>query len=188
MNLDKELNHAEAELLKLEQQKSDIERQMRGWIQVIEGLRVLNEPARLRLGRLETDDSTALELPSLPSKVLTILAHVSAPIGATQIRDHLVASRAADATAKNLLINIHTTLKRLIKAGQVEEVPLADGTKLYQYVSPMKRAIRIPAYGASNSLAAILAGAGLTANIGQVLKETLRAVTEPNPESTKLKK
>ncbi len=43
MDIKKGLEHAEAELLNLEQLKIDIERKMLAWIRIIEGLRTLNE-------------------------------------------------------------------------------------------------------------------------------------------------
>jgi hypothetical protein len=152
MDYTRQLEDAQEQLLRLEQGKRDIERQMRGLSLVIEGLRLLGE--RPTFGTAPTTDVASVdpETPSLPNKVLAALADVGTPIGATQIRDRLITSRAVDASIKNLLINIHTTLKRLIKAGQVEEVPVNDGSKLYRFVTPMERAIKAP-YGASNSLA-----------------------------------
>src|SRR5712692_6849064 len=144
MDFGKQLKDAEKELLKLEQQKIDIERQMRGWVQVIEGWRVLNEEVSFGDSATREEVVAETETPSLPSKILAVLCQTGAAIGATQIRDQLVADRAADASAKNLLINIHTTLKRLVKTGQVEEVPLVEGSKLYRYVSPMEQAINAP--------------------------------------------
>jgi hypothetical protein len=141
MSYAEQLKQAEQELLRLEQQKLDIERQMYGWVQVIQGLRVLNE--KFSIGEVPTREEVLAEMetPSLPSKILAVLATVSAPIGATQIRDQLIANRSADPSSKNLLINIHTTLKRLMP-DQVEEVLLDDGSKLYRYLTPMERALK----------------------------------------------
>jgi len=136
MDFKAQLKNAETELLKLEQQKLDIERQMQGWIKVIEGLRVLTDNSIG--GMIMTPTPASL---SLPDKILAVLADVKAPIGATQIRDQLVANQVVDVSDKNLLINIHTTLKRLIR-DQVEEVLLEDGSKLYRFITPMQRAIK----------------------------------------------
>jgi hypothetical protein len=153
MNFKTQMEAAEAELLKLEQQKADIERQMQGWVKIIEGLRVLSEREKYRMDPPPTSVASDSQEPaSLPAKILAVLSTVSGPIGATQIRDQVIANRAASASDKNLLINIHTTLKRLIKYEQVEEVSLSDGSKLYRFVTPMERALRHP-YGAPNSLA-----------------------------------
>jgi hypothetical protein len=141
MDFKKQLKDAEEELLNLEQQKMDIERQMYAWVQVVQGLRVLSEKHGVGGPPSREEVIVEMETPSLPSKILAILATVGVPIGATQIRDQLVANRAADASSKNLLINIHTTLKRLIPE-QVEEVVLNDGSKLYQFLTPMQRAIK----------------------------------------------
>ncbi|MFZ0523942.1 MAG: hypothetical protein WAL95_23155 [Candidatus Acidiferrales bacterium] len=145
MAFEKELKNAEAELLRLEQQKLEIERQMRGWIHLIEGYRTLVD--RVSLGDPPTREEFQIEqeTPSLPSKILAVLSQAGQPIGATQIRDWLLANRAADPSAKNLLINIHTTLKRLMP-DQVEEVLLEDGSKLYKYVTPMERALKAGIY------------------------------------------
>jgi hypothetical protein len=144
----KQIEDAQEQLLRLEQQKKDVERQMRGWVQIIEGLRMLSErPAAPTTEVVSIDPET----PSLPNKVLAILAKLGEPVGATKIRDQLIINRAVDASTKNLLINIHTTLKRLIRVGQVEEVPVNDGSKLYRFVSPMERAIKAPYV--SNTLA-----------------------------------
>jgi hypothetical protein len=142
------LTDAHEQLLRLEQQKKDVERQMRGWVQIIEGLRMLSErPAAPTTEVISIDPET----PSLPNKVVAILAKIGEPVGATEIRDQLIINRAVDASTKNLLINIHTTLKRLIRVGQVEEVPVNDGSRLYRFVTPMERAIKAPYV--SNSLA-----------------------------------
>ena len=71
MDFKAQLKNAETELLKLEQQKMDIERQMHGWIKVIEGLRVLNDRERYRLDDIPTREESVVdaEAPSLPSKV-----------------------------------------------------------------------------------------------------------------------
>ncbi len=145
MDFTKELERAKEELLRLEKQKTDIERQMRGWIQVIEGLLVLNEKERFTLDPPPTREEVAAEIetPSLPNMVLGVLCQSNGPIPAPQIRDELIASRAVDASAKNLLINIHTTLKRLIKTGQVEELPFSETTKLYRFISPMEQALKM---------------------------------------------
>ena|ERR1700687_4823671 len=133
MNFKTQLKKAETELLKLEEQKLAIERQMLGWIRVIEGLRVLGETSIGGMIKTPTPQS-------LPDKVLAVLADVKDPIGATQIRNQLVVNQAVDASDENLMINIHTTLKRLIP-DRVEEVQLEDGSKLYRFVTPMQRAI-----------------------------------------------
>jgi hypothetical protein len=130
------LKDAETELLKLEQQKLDIERKMQGWIKIIEGLRVLNDSSIG--GRILAPTPPSL---SLPDKILAVLADVKDPIGPTQIRNQLVVNQAVDASDENLLINIHTTLKRLVP-DRVEEVLLEDGSKLYRFVTPMQRAIK----------------------------------------------
>ena len=152
MSYKTELQEAEKKLLELEKQKAAIEHQMRGWIQVIEGLRVLAEKPSFDEPPTREEVAAEMETPSLPHKILLVLAEADSPIGATQIRDHLVASGMVDAAAKNLLINIHTTLKRLVRTEQVDQVPLADGSKLYKYVSPLQRALKLP-YGAPQSLA-----------------------------------
>jgi hypothetical protein len=136
MDLKTQLKNAETELLKLEQQKLDIERQMQGWIKIIEGLRVLNDDSIGGLIMKPTPPSL-----SLPDKILAVLAEVKAPIGPTQIRDQLVANQTVDVSDKNLLINIHTTLKRLTP-DHIEEVLLEDGSKLYRFITPMQRAIK----------------------------------------------
>jgi len=146
----KQLEDAQKQLLRLEKQKMGIERKMRGLIQVVEGLRVLTEPTALSDPPTSLEASVDPETPSLPTKVLEVLANVAEPIGATQIRDQLILNRAVNASTKNLLINIHTTLKRLIKARQVEEVLLSDESKMYIYVSPLQRALK---HGTPNSLA-----------------------------------
>jgi len=154
MDFAKYLKESEEQLLKLEQQKLNIEQQMRAWIKLVEGLRVLVEQKKYKLDDVppSLDEVTVeAETVSMPSKIVAVLAQVGQPIGATQIRDQLIANRAVDASAKNLLINIHTTLKRLIP-DQVEEVLLEDGSKLYRFITPMERAIKAP-YGAANSLA-----------------------------------
>lgn len=141
MDFQKELKNAESELLKLEQQRIEIERKMQGWIKLIEGYRTLNQ--KFNLGEPPTREEFQIELetPSLPSKILAAL-FTCGPIAATQIRDWLVAKGAVDASSKNLLINIHTTLKRLIDQDQVEEMILPDESKAYKYVTPIERAIR----------------------------------------------
>lgn len=151
MGYDKQIEDAQQQLLRLEQQKKDVERQMRGWVQIIEGLRMLSE--RPSFGAAPTTEVASIdpETPSLPNKIVAILAKIGEPVGATEIRDHLIINGAVDASTKNLLINIHTTLKRLIRAGQVEEIPVNDGSKLYRFVTPMERAIKAPYV--SNSLA-----------------------------------
>lgn len=157
MDFKKQLKDAEQQLLRLEQQKKGIERQMRGWIQIIEGLRELSEQPSFGDPLTGEEVPTESDTPSLPNKILLVLAEVRTAIGATQIRDQLYADGAIDvSTSKNLLINIHTTLKRLIKTGQVEEVPLEDSTKLYAYISPMRRALKLP-YGATRSMANLMA-------------------------------
>jgi len=138
MNPQEQLRHAQEELLKLEQQKIAIERQMRGWIRIVEGLRMIIERPS------PSGHLTGEVVRSLPDKILAVLENVSSPIGATQIRDQLIASRAVHVPSpKNLLINIHTTLKRLVQAEKVEEVPLEDGSKLYAYASPLRRAMNL---------------------------------------------
>jgi hypothetical protein len=149
MGYEKQINDAEQELLKLKQQRMDIDRQMRGWIQVIAGLRML----------AGEDTTNALisesESASFPSKIVAALCQIGRPVRPTQIRDHMVMNRMVDASAKNLMINIHTTLRRLMATDQIEEKLLEDGDKLYRYVSPLERALVAP-YGASNSLANML--------------------------------
>ena len=151
MGYNKQIEDAHEQLLRLEQQKKDVERQMRGWAQIIEGLRMLSE--RPSIGAAPSTEVVSIdpETPSLPNMVVAILAKLGDPVGATRIRDQLIIDRAVDASIKNLLINIHTTLKRLIRVGQVEEVPGNNGRKLYRFVTPMERAIKAPYV--SNSLA-----------------------------------
>jgi hypothetical protein len=140
MDFKTQLKNAETELLELERQKLEIERQMQGWIQIIEGLRVLSENSSTHAIDVMVTTPTPPPL-SMPDKILAVLAEVKAPIGATQIRDQLVANHDVDVSDKNLLINIHTTLKRLIP-DQIEEVLLEDGSKLYRFITPMQRAIK----------------------------------------------
>jgi hypothetical protein len=144
VNYKKEIEDAQKQLLRLEQQKKNVERQMRGWVQIIEGLRMLSE--RPSIGAAPSTEVISIdpETPSLPNMVVAILAKLGDPVGATRIRDQLIIDRAVDASIKNLLINIHTTLKRLIRVGQVEEVPGNNGRKLYRFVTPMERAIKVP--------------------------------------------
>src|SRR5580704_7888418 len=98
MDYTRQLEDAQEQLLRLEQQKKDVERQMRGLSLVVEGLRLLS--GRPSFGNAPTTDVPSVdpETPSLPNKVLAVLADVGAPIGATQIRDHLITSRAVDAS------------------------------------------------------------------------------------------
>jgi hypothetical protein len=151
MDYRKELREAEEKLMELDQQKHAIEHQMRGWVQVIEGLRVLADKDAAREHCSQSESAAETETPSFSNSVRNVVVQARTPIGATQIRDQLVAAGTVE-SSKNLLINIHTTLKRLIKSGEVEEAPLPDGSKLYRFVTPMERAIKAP-YGAPNSLA-----------------------------------
>jgi hypothetical protein len=151
MNYRKELREAEEKLMELDQQKLAIEHQMRGWVQIIEGLRVLADKDASREHSAQLEQAAETDTPSFANCVRNVLIQTSAPIGATQIRDQLVEAETVE-SSKNLLINVHTTVKRLIKSGEVEEVPLQDGSKLYRFVTPMERAIKAP-YGAPNSLA-----------------------------------
>jgi hypothetical protein len=151
MDFQKELKVAEEKLIELDQQKRAIEHQMRGWVQIIEGLRVLADKDAMREYQAKVATASETDTPTFANCVRNVLIQASAPIGATQIRDQLVNARTVD-DSKNLLINVHTTLKRLIKSGEVVEVPLPDGSKLYRFVTPMERAIKAP-YGAPNSVA-----------------------------------
>ena len=73
---------------------------MRGWVQIIEGLRMLSErPAAPTTEVISIDPET----PSLPNKVVAILAKIREPVGATEIRDQLIINRAVDASTKTFL-------------------------------------------------------------------------------------
>jgi len=152
MDIKRELQEAEANLLALEQQRAAIERQMHAWVKVIEGLRVLDE--RGSFDDVPTREDIAMErdTPSLPSKIIAVLSQMPYPISTTQIRDWLIMNRAVESGANNLMINVHTALRRLIKAGHVEELRMEDESKLYRYIGPMERALKAP-YGARTSLA-----------------------------------
>ncbi len=151
MSYKRQLQKAEQKLLVLDQQKKAIEQQMRGWIKIIEGLRALasNPKPRKTQGEAVADKKA----PGLTDSVRWILIDANTAMGATQIRDALRARGNAESTNRNVLVNIHTTLKRLKKSGEVEEVPraacegghmLPDGTKLYRYVTPLARALNNP--------------------------------------------
>lgn len=137
MSLQKQLEEAKSKLLELEQQKLAIEQQMRGWIQIIEGLQTLTQDTLF-----DDDNTPSREEVGLTERVRDFLRDANTPVGATQIRDQLQAEGVDSSTARNLLVNIHTILRRLRQSGQVEEVPLPDGTKLYKHITLLQRMMK----------------------------------------------
>jgi hypothetical protein len=133
----KQLEEAKEKLLELEQQKLAIEQQMRGWIKIIEGFQTLMQEALL-----DDDNPPTREEVGLTERVRDFLRAANATVGALQIRDQLLAEGVDPSTSKNLLINIHTILRRLCRGGEVVEVPLPDGTKVYKYMTLLQRILR----------------------------------------------
>jgi hypothetical protein len=142
------LDQAVEELLRLEQEKSDLERrtrsvlrQMRALTKIIEGLR--EYPPEVRVGDdKEAEVASAEDIaPTLPAAILAVLSIADRPVSAPQIRDKLVVWRAAELADRYLLVNIHTSIRRLIKAGRVAEVPSSEATKFYRYITPMEQAL-----------------------------------------------
>lgn len=139
VTIEQQLAEAKKKLLDLERQKLAIEQRMRGWVQIIEGYQTLLQDAPFDEVGL-TPPPTWEEI-GLTDRVRELLRTAKAPTGATQIRDQLQSEGVDASTAKNLLINIHTILRRLREGGEVEEVPLSDGTKLYRHVTLLQRVL-----------------------------------------------
>ena len=174
VNLKEQLREARNKLLELEREKLAIEQQMRGWIQIIEGLQTLTQDALLG-----DDGPPTREEFGLTERVREFLRAAAAPLGAKQIRDQLRAEEVEGSDSRNFLINIHTILGRLSKAGEVDEVMLPDGTKLYQYVTLLQRALK-------------LSGEGLARQLGEISKAQAKAKSighdfQPSPRTTEKK-
>ncbi len=139
MDYNQQLRDAKEKLLELEREKLVIEQRMRAWLQIIEGLQTLTQDVPF-----DEDAPPGREEFGLTERVRDFLRSAAVPVGAKQIRDQLRAQGMDGSDSKNFLINVHTALARMRKAGEVEEVALPDGTKLYQYVTLLQRALKLP--------------------------------------------
>lgn len=129
-----ELERARNKLLELEAQKNAIEQQMRGYAQIIEALTFLEVSEEIAT----TETPADLEVLGLTNAIRTILQrNPASAMSPVRIRDELL--RSGFSTSKNLLINVHTALRRLKKGDEIEEVEPRDGEKYYQWVSGLTR-------------------------------------------------
>ena len=136
MNYSQQIEYARQRILNLERQKLLIEHEMQAWLKIIDGLKTLTEKPVF-----DEDGPPTREEFRLTERVRELLRSINSSIGATQIRDHFCAQGVEGSETKNFLINIHTVLKRLAKAGEVREIPLPDGSKVYEHVTLLQRVL-----------------------------------------------
>ncbi len=143
MDYIKELADAQRKLFDLERQKGAIEQQIHGWAQIIEGLQVLAAEAQPdNIPDLPPD----LEPVGMTDAIRKAFQMYRVPLSPTDVRDALVGMGFTGSSPKNLLINVHTILRRLKEANppELEEVKRGDGEKAYRWVSQLERLIPPP--------------------------------------------
>lgn len=141
MNHKRELAEAVERFRQLESQKAAIEKQMRGWAEIIEALQFLVQ--QQDLSKPIPEPPADLEPLGLTDAIRSVLREHRIPMTATDVRDDLEARGITGSSSKNLLINVHTVLGRLKTAGEVaERINAAAGKKTYTWLSPMSRALK----------------------------------------------
>ena len=129
-----------ADIKRLSEEDDCIRREIIGLEQVLDGLEFMI-----------SDVPPDLEPLGFTDHIRKVLALTTVPLLPTQIRDSLLAVGIAGSSPRNLLINVHTVLRRI--NDELEEVTTAEGKTAY--IS--KRRAPVPqGYGAVNSLANML--------------------------------
>jgi hypothetical protein len=151
-----DLQNARKKLLELQKQRNAIDQQMRGYAQIIQSLEFLENQEQAESIITALPD---LETMGLTNAVRTVLqAHPNGSFTPVGLRQVLVESGVTD--SKNLLVNIHTVLRRLKTTGEVSEIESA-GEKGYQWVSGLTRLLNqeAAAFGREGLRAALKATA-----------------------------
>ncbi len=132
------------QLEKAKRRYQALETERAALLQVIQGLEVLaREEANSGLD-LEESPELNLEGVGFTDAIRSIL-EARGPLTAPEVKNALANygyTYYADADPKNQLISVHTVLRRLIKAGEVEETKLASGEKGYKFISELERSGR----------------------------------------------
>lgn len=142
MDYERQLAEALKQYQRLENQKIAVEKQMTGWREIIESLQFLAQQEDERSKELPpVEPLPDLEPLGLTDAIRTVLREHRFPMGATDVRDALEARGIAGSSSKNLLINVHTVLKRLRKADEVHETT-KDGQTTYKWMRLIDRALK----------------------------------------------
>jgi hypothetical protein len=135
MGYKEELQNARKKLLELEKQRNAIDQQMRGYAQIIQALEFLENQEQGASGTALPD----LEEMGLTDAIRAVFqANPNVGFAPVALRNVLIESGIAD--SKNLLVNVHTALRRLKSGGEIQEVELGTSAeKGYQWVSGLAR-------------------------------------------------
>jgi len=63
------------------------------------------------------------------------------PLAPVDVRNQVLFLRPDLSKQSNLLASVHTVLKRLVKSGEVDEVPALSGKKAYRWISEVARVL-----------------------------------------------
>jgi len=142
MDVKKSLEEANRELENLVTQKEALDRRINGLVQVIDGLKFMAQGDSMIGTPINSTLAERIEDKNVTDAVRRCLASAAGPMFPIEIRDRLwSAGYTGSGDPKSVLINVHGILDRLIKKGEVDEVP-RDGQKAYKAVGALVRAIR----------------------------------------------
>lgn len=134
MDTKKTLEQAKSELRDLLKKRDEIDRRLKGLVQVIDGLGTLGEKPQENdeLAPIIAALSAGLQASSgFTDTVRAIINHSSGPITPVEIRDELVAAGFEGKSLKGILINVYTVISRLKKNDEIVEVS-KGGKPAYQ--------------------------------------------------------
>ena len=128
------LKIAEGELGQLLNQREETEKRITALVDVIEGLRLL-------CGDSAQSFQAEIKNQGLTDAVRRILEFSNSILSPTQIRSILVAARYDLSGQSNVMATLHSILRRLEEAGEVVADKGDDGTTVYLWLSPLRRAL-----------------------------------------------
>lgn len=136
MSYQDELQAALNKLRELESVRSAVDKQIRGYTAIVESFQQLIAQECFE----ERSSPLDLEPVGFTDAVRMILKHHVVSMSPLEIRDSLVAGGVTGSSEKNLLINVHTVVRRLVEAGEVQEAE-RKGERVFQWVTGLRRAL-----------------------------------------------